>query len=65
MVWKIHLPFPLPLSSSPPRGSSDDAIDVVVIELSEPCDEGGRIENLLFSLSVKNQTNMFIRTNSQ
>lgn len=38
----------------PPLGSSDDAMDVAVIELNEPCDDGGKGENFSFSLSVKN-----------
>lgn len=45
-------PFPAP--SSPPFGSSEDAIDVVVIELNEPCDEADNVGNLPFSLSKEN-----------
>lgn len=51
-------PFPSkppPLPRSPPFGSSDDAMDVVVIELNEPCDEGGNAENFSFSLSTQNE----------
>lgn len=44
---------PLPSKPSPPFGSSDDAMDDVVIELNEPCDEGGRAENFSFSLSAR------------
>lgn len=43
-------PFP-PSPLSPPFGSSDDAMDVVVIELNEPCDEAGKTENFSLSLS--------------
>lgn len=46
-------PPPPPLVGSwPPFGSSDDTMDVVVIELSEPCDEGDNAANFSFSLSV-------------
>lgn len=41
--------------SSPPFGSSEDATDVVVIELNEPCDEADSAENLPFSLSNRNK----------
>lgn len=44
-----------PLSRSPPFGSSDDAMDVAVIELNEPCDEGGKLENISFSLSEQQE----------
>lgn len=54
-------PLPSKLPWSPPFGSSDDAMDVVVIELNEPCDEGGKAENFSFSLSAQ-QNNQFIIT---
>lgn len=45
---------PPPPPPSPPFGSSDDTMDVVVIELNEPCDEGGKSAPNLstFSLSA-------------
>lgn len=53
---------PAALPWSPPFGSSDDAMDVVVIELSEPCDEGGKAENFSFSLSTYNDKNTHYMT---
>lgn len=53
------LPSKPPLPWSPPFGSSDDAMDAVVIELNEPCDEGGKAENFSFSLSEQ-RNNQFI-----
>lgn len=44
-------PFSSKLPLSWPFGSSDDAMDVVVIELNEPCDEAC-LENFSFSLSA-------------
>lgn len=48
-------PFSSKLPLSWPFGSSDDTMDVVVIELNEPSDEAC-LENFSFSLSVRRNT---------
>lgn len=49
--------------SSPPRGSSDDAIDVVVIVLNEPTEEaGGNTVYLSCSLSRRKKQKIQINT---
>lgn len=59
----LAIPLPvnlaLPPSSPPfsdPGSGSDDATDVVVIEVNEPVVEGGKTANFSLSLSVKTKT---------